>query len=207
VNDSPERMGGSRAAQPFTTTSLRPIMDGVLKRGQKMPDESDLEWLASYLNLTYHQFSFAKAVANNSKPVADSVSAALATLTEFFETRWQTCFPKTGKGPSAGVIESERRFRSRFQALLRAFEQHDFPLDMDAGLLMPHMDNWRSIAKPVASAFKTAMQRNNPTHPFGRSNRGPVPRFVAAAIPMITGERPSVENVAKHLKDQAHRKQ
>jgi hypothetical protein len=41
---------------------------------------------------------------------------------------------------------------------------------------------------------------------FGRSNQGPVPRFVAAVMPLMAGESPTVAAVAQHLKRVARRK-
>ena len=41
--------------------------------------------------------------------------------------------------------------------------------------------------------------------PYGLSNEGPLARFVAAIVTVITGESPTVAAVAKHLKG-AHRK-
>ena len=82
--------------------------------------------------------------------------------------------------------------------------EHDFKLDMDMDncAMMPPQENWHDVAEAVAAAFKMAM------HPqkFGHSNMGPVPRFVASVMTLMTNEMPSVSTVAQHLKRRARSK-
>jgi len=199
-------MAASRSADPgltgsFTVPILRGILDGVLKRSQTKPGQVDLELLAYSLNQIREVFAFAQQTANESKPLADRVRDAIEVLTVFFERRRQACCVEDGTRPSVELIESEQRLREQFSSFLKAMEVHKFELDMDAGLLMPRLDCWRQLAEVVANQFRVAMSQANGTRKFGRSNDGPVPRFVAAVVPRITGENPSVQNVGKHLKD------
>jgi len=60
---------------------------------------------------------------------------------------------------------------------------------------------WHDIAHDLAVAFRLAMRPTNPALKMGLSNKGPIPRFIAAVVPHITGERPNVEQVGKYLKD------
>jgi hypothetical protein len=60
---------------------------------------------------------------------------------------------------------------------------------------------WYDIACELAFDLQVAMRPNNPTLQMGLSNAGPMQRFVAAAVPHTTGERPKVELVGKYLKD------
>jgi hypothetical protein len=182
---------------PFDGPMLRTTLENenVLKRPQKKPSKAQLDELALHLNFIRATFQFAKNVGNDSKPAADRVKDAIQSLIGFFDKRRSACFPKNGAGPGAAIVENEEQLRLQFDCFLRAMRAHNFQLDMDAGLLMAHLDSWRPLAEPIASAFCAAMHQK-----FGRSNSGPVPRFVAAVIPFITDERPSVENVGKHLK-------
>ncbi len=50
--------------------------------------------------------------------------------------------------------------------------------------------------------FGTAMRPTNPGVRLEIGNTGPVSRFVAAAVPLISGERPTVDAVAQELKRQ-----
>jgi hypothetical protein len=43
------------------------------------------------------------------------------------------------------------------------------------------------------------MRSTNPTVELRVSNSGPIARFVAALIPTITGDRPTLVNVARFL--------
>jgi hypothetical protein len=202
-------MAASRSADPrstgsFTIPILRGIMDDVLKQSQTKPSQMDLELLAYSLNQIREVFAFAQQTANESKPLADRVRDAIEVLKVFFERRRQACCVEDGTHPSVEIIENEWRLREQFSSFLKAMEMHKFELDMDAGLLMPRLDCWRQLAEVVANQFRAAMSRANGTQKFGYSNDGPVPRFVAAVVPRITGENPSVQNVGKHLKDLAH---
>jgi hypothetical protein len=152
--------------------------------------------LANSLNLIHGAFTFAGKTGNQSKPMAEAVKGALEVLISFFEKRKQACCAEGGaRRPSDQIVEAEKLLYDQFHRFLQAMETHNFELDMDAGLLMPHLDSWRPLAEPIANAFRAAMHQE-----FGRSNTGPVARFVATVVPFITDELPSVENVGKHLK-------
>ena len=84
---------------------------------------------------------------------------------------------------------------------------HHLELEIDHAILMPDHKNWRSIASSVESLFRPVMERANPKVKFGYSSAGnPVSRFVAAVVPMITGEKPEIGNVANYLKRQRKRR-
>jgi hypothetical protein len=194
-----------KSSPVFTVGKLRTILNDIQKRGIK-PSSFDLEQLARMLNQTHDLFTFAVNTANKSKPAADKVRDALEVLRCVFEERQQACCAEDGtKLPSARIVEDEKRLFNQFNSFLQAMEAHHFELDMDAGLLMPHIDGWRPLAESIASAFKATMSRTNPGLKLGHSNDGPVPRFVAAVVPSITGETPKVFNVGKHLKDYARK--
>jgi hypothetical protein len=72
--------------------------------------------------------------------------------------------------------------------------------------LIPPAERWHDLADTIAHFFIVAMRPNNPTVRFGRSNDGPVPRFVASIIPFITGDTPDVAAVGQHLKRIARKK-
>ena len=141
-----------------------------------------------------------------SRPLCKKVLPALGVLMEFFEERRKACcdVPLNAR-PSATVIESERRLCDQFYNFFEAMNAHDFSLDMDMGGLMPANDKWSHFAVVIADDFKQAMTPNNPTLHLGISNEGPVPSFVQAVVPMMTGEEPSVWAVAQCLKRRARK--
>lgn len=187
----------------FHSAMLRKIIGEFLTDRYRPPRASDLEQLAIALNRIHTNYVLAVTVWKASKPRADNIKAAVATLALFFEERRQACL----EGHiSAQVIENEKHLSDRFFSFVEALERHDFQLDMDAGLLTPDIEGWRQIAEVVAGFFIAAMAPNNGGKILGRSNDGPLPQFVARVIPLITGEEPSVGNVANQLKDEARKR-
>jgi hypothetical protein len=63
---------------------------------------------------------------------------------------------------------------------------------------------WEGYARALADEFKQAMASTNSTR-LGDSADGPVARFIAAVIPLVFSETPSVQAVAQVLKRQAKR--
>jgi len=181
---------------PFTCVNLTEILERVLTKRQLPPSRRGIEQWAFILNDIAGVFRFSRKFAG-AEEKADRVSRALETLSDFFEERRGVCCDS--RYP-ADVVESERALYDRFWAFFDAMAHHSFELDMDAVVLMPEYESWHDIAVAVASSFRLAMAEKNPHDRFGFSNDGPVARFVAEVVPMITGETPRVETVAQHLK-------
>ena len=55
------------------------------------------------------------------------------------------------------------------------------------------------VKEKIAKNFREAMRSTNPTLTFALSNNGPLSRFVAAVIPLVTGERPTEAAVRAEL--------
>jgi len=193
---------------PFTPERLKLIFDEVLKGNTRRPPVNQLRELAQSLNLIHGVFTFYSTVEKQSRIRGETVRGALMALVTFFEERRQellTRFPSqeaaTGTRGAAETIEAEGRLYDSFCKFVQAMEGHPFNLDMDGNPLMRReLKNWHSLAQDIAEPARIALRFNNPTMLFGRSNDGPLPRFVAAVIPEITGERPSITAVGKHLK-------
>lgn len=79
----------------------------------------------------------------------------------------------------AAIKQNEAKLR-----FLDAMEHHPRPAE-----------RWRQIAPALADVFAEMMQRD-----YGLSQDGPVARFIAAVVPVITGETPKAPNVCEHLK-------
>lgn len=190
--------------EPFTIAKLQKILENDVLKGQAMP--SDLNTMAWALNDIHGAFWFRKTTAPESRAKqarAKLVRDAIEVLTSFFEERRRAYSSKDGTA-SPKIIKGERRLYKQFHHFVLAMEAHDFQLamDVDEGALMPRLDSWRHIAEAVAGVFTIAMFPQE----FGRSNKGPVARFVAAVMPLMTSERPVVPTVAQQLKRRARGK-
>lgn len=64
----------------------------------------------------------------------------------------------------------------------------------------PLFESWHDIAGFISAVFVTAMASANPDFRVGRSSDGPGARFVAAVLPVIAGQNPSVGTVGQYLK-------
>lgn len=61
------------------------------------------------------------------------------------------------------------------------------------------VDKWHDYGAELAEAFRAAARTTNPREPFVLSNHGPATRFLAAAIPHISGENPNTETIARYF--------
>ncbi len=62
---------------------------------------------------------------------------------------------------------------------------------------------WQAFGLALAGDFHTAMKGSNPRFAAAKiSHAGPLPRFIAAVAPILTGEHPTVASVATILKQQ-----
>jgi hypothetical protein len=60
---------------------------------------------------------------------------------------------------------------------------------------------WHEFVGALADEFCRAIQPRNPTRRIGNSVGGPLPRFLAAAIPHISGETPTKSAVRGYLEE------
>jgi len=161
-----------------------------------MPSMGELNGLAWALNDIHGVFWFRKTTARGSQfkhEKANRVGDAIQVLMCFFDQRRQAW-----QAATTDVVDRERRLYDLFRDFVRAMTAHNFRLDMDTddAALMPPLESWRHVAESVAGAFRIAMFPQE----FGRSNEGPVARFVAAVMPLMASESPTVSAVAQHLK-------
>jgi hypothetical protein len=182
--------------EPFTVTNLQKILEDDVLKGQTMPSMVALNALAMDLNDIHGVLWFRKTTASESQfkhERAKRVGDAIHVLMCFFDQRRQTWH-----AANTDVVDRERRLYDLFRDFVNAMTAHDFQLAMDTddAALMPPLESWRHVAESVASAFKIAMFPQE----FGRSNEGPLARFVAAVMPLMAGESPTVSAVAQHLK-------
>jgi hypothetical protein len=58
---------------------------------------------------------------------------------------------------------------------------------------------WKNFGPALVEHFRRAMRSTNPAF-GGMWDNGPVPRFIAAVVPLVTGEQPTPRSVAAQLK-------
>jgi hypothetical protein len=206
--DAADKPKSTVSREPLSPAAVRKIMAGVIKDQRIVlpsPNSVDLRRLTRTLNDLQAHFKFAQETGNKSKGTADRVSGALSVLVDFFHERGKAIQEDNGLRPE--TIKNEKRLLGAFGKFMKALQQHSFDLSMDAAVLMPELRGWHSYTEILSGSFKLAMAGANPDREFGQSNDGPVARFVAAIIPHITGETPTVGAVSKRLKDTArHRR-
>ena len=192
---------------PFTVANLRTLLrDTVLKGNQTMPSVAALHDLASILNSLRGLYAFLSKDTKDAKRRADKVRDAFSTIQEFFEERAEACGWTDTPKVDTKTYAVEQALYNHFYSFMEAFRDHPFDLDMDADVIAGYLNGWHSIAGKIACSFKGAMADTTNGAAFGLSNEGPIPRFVAAIIPIITGETPSIQAVGKWLKDEARKK-
>jgi hypothetical protein len=187
--------------EPFTVANVRETLCDVLKDQTTMPSEAALRTLAAALNDIHGAFWWRKTTlpeSDSQDARANRVCDAIQTLMCFFDQRSQAW-----RGAPAEVVDRERQLYDRFRDFVQAMTAHDFLLGMDRddAALMPRLENWHHVAEGVVAGFRLAM------HPvkLGSSNEGPVARFVAAVMPLMTGDHPTASAVSQHLKRQKRR--
>jgi len=192
-------------APPFTLEGVRALLaPPVLKRGFP-PNRDRLNGLVTRLN----QWKGAvRRYQETWRPSGDRTSAARRAAETLLEelphlrSDLRRMIEEHESLPAFMVQQTQHEIEAldTIQTGLTRLLNESMVL-MPITMVVPQMEKWRHIAVGISDDFCEAMRPTNPTLPLGRSNDGPVPRFVAAVIPGITGEHPSVQNVGKHLKE------
>ena len=75
----------------------------------------------------------------------------------------------------------------------------DDPIFRTMAIEAPDLADWHTFAYVLAELFRACVATTNPKY-LGYANGGPTPRFLAGAIPLISGETPSEGTIAAKLK-------
>lgn len=62
-----------------------------------------------------------------------------------------------------------------------------------------HVSNWHWMVTALSEPFTAAMSSSNNRFTFGVSPAGPFARFVAAVVPLVSGDKPSLQSVARRV--------
>ncbi len=171
--------------ESITAERLREILAGqVLGRGLRMPGDDELEELAAVLDAWRQRF-VAEQELEPIRQAQRNAMAALATL-----------------GQAVDVIGQDNR---RFAVAVAIGDIRRNIRNIKASPLwgspmLSGINGWKWLGETWREDFVTAMRPRNPGFDPGLSRNGPLARFITAAAPMVTGERPTRGSVASQLK-------
>ncbi len=94
---------------------------------------------------------------------------------------------------------SGRREAARLAMISAATAWLDDPIFRTMAIEAPDLADWHTFAYVLAELFRACVATTNPKY-LGYANGGPTPRFLAGAIPLISGETPSEGTIAAKLK-------
>ena len=194
--------------QPMRALSvegLRTLLREVLKKDEIMPSRADLTELARHLDgyrklhlVNVEQWKPQAAAARKASQAARFLGTHLPKI----RADAIASLPHFSSEPGFMIARIERDI-----AAMNAVESGLKYLLTESMALVPMTtamapsEKWRDLAVALSDAFVNALRPNNPHRIFGRSNDGPVPRFVSAIIPHVTGDAPTTLAVGKVLKD------
>jgi hypothetical protein len=215
-----KQMGAVRAV--LSIPSLQELMRGAVLRGnQKVPSEDFLQVLASelrllrilssardYIGQEHKLFDEWLTILSHSLEVTQKIrerfNLYLAVERGDLKTRL-LAYPEFTTNDDIAERKSEIARIEMEQALIAKLQtttetilkwRHSRP-NGDQYVIR----SWHDIAHRLVLAFVSAMRSTNAGFKLGLSNEGPCQRFVAAVVPHVTGELPSVQAVGKWLKD------
>ncbi len=191
----------------FTAASLRELFEATLRIKGKghTPKTENLFRLAGFLNALRAMYWNYNKIWKKEAAGSDGMTELMYQLRALMQWRFErfTAFlsEEVVTEASADFVNRERALYTKFHELELAFSAADVSPTMNIGALAPTYEGWRSIAEMVSTAIQNAMLPSN--RPMGLGSDGPISRLVAAIIPKITGDEPSVGNVALCLKKKA----
>lgn len=221
------------AGKPFTAESLRELfakdvlaanargkVRGAKKRSAtvrlNMPDETELRELARILNGWRSSVYMPEREWLALRKSQDDARTALKELTQALAKikRENKAFLDAAKSDSAPPIvfnTLERRLAAIDAALgcISRVEKSSFLTEPDpygASQSHPGILNekgWKWLADVLPADFVNAIRPANPKIKIGLGHGGPLARFIAAVVPILTGELLSARSVSAELKKRA----
>jgi hypothetical protein len=192
----PKRQPRAKPDQPITTAIIRDLLvQHVLTGRQEMPGESELNTLACNLEhwrKLLHQDARAARLERDEQRIRTAyheLSDALASLRRTaaaifnlsdepgYKQQWQS---------TVDAINEQQQWARRWELWYRSSKKRS--------------PRWEPIGPILAEDLQNALLPANPRVRLRLSNRGPVARFVAKVVPLLTGDHPTTGSVATQLK-------
>jgi hypothetical protein len=189
----------------FTTDELRNVLKETKRKEWVLPENAQIERLASILNIWKAQFYAAQQSRLFNEKLAEAEAAIISLrrlMPEIYQHRKTAA--DAGDWFSVPMAESAKR-------LLEALDFPDsYPGTLPPVLACVHRDthknsfpnalkDWRWLIKVMPVDFEAAMRPANPSIIFGKSKGGPLTRFLEAIIPRVTGENPPASAIGAQL--------
>lgn len=181
------------------------LKDDVVRGNQRVPNKAACEMLVLQLARTRRRANFLNIRQSNSfrnvEPLRNAIQKSLDHLTHAVPEMLDNI-----KQPEAwGALALAADLPGLEIDVLEDFARS---LDDIRGLvcMQPHRVTtkarkiWHGVVKDLAKAFLSAMKATNPSASFGKSDNGPVVRFLSAIMPLITGEAPSPTTIEQFLR-------
>ena len=191
-------------ASPFTSVVLRDLLERKVLPGPKamrqrlrMPTAAALDHLAGILNV-HHAYFYDAQECRAFNELAKEAEAAIAALS--------AVLPRLAAFHQRGADAGDPFARWRADAARRlAVEVGRDPRRIVERETAPdHVRGWRWLVDVLPPLLATALESTNPEVKLG--DEGPAARFVAAVVPFLSGEHPTVNTVAERLKERTQEK-
>jgi hypothetical protein len=198
-----ERAAKLRQHVPFTADSLRDLLrDKVLIAPMVMPADGEIETLVNILNFWQSYYSQLIVDASAYNELLEREKAALDTLADVLpklsaKIRADLHARRDMLGLQIANGFAKKRL-DQIEVILKAIKPTGFWTEFWEKDTRPDM-GWRELSTALATDFERAMRPANPTVNLARSGRGVVSRFIAAAIPDISGEDIEVATASRHF--------
>jgi hypothetical protein len=183
----------------FTAHDLRDLFDkqkivGVYK-DWRAPNVEHLKELAEQIALLRHTYRLNRLIDHEAQETVEcALKDMIPALPAIIQTNAAMAEEARRRGDSS---ESALRQQQRLQHLLEAAQA--VWEDGIGWRVFPQTEKWHTYVVPLTEYFRDAMQVANPGIKLELSNHGPVSNFLAAVIPLISGESPKDETIARYL--------
>jgi len=191
----------------FTTDELRDVINETKRKEWVLPENAQIERLASVLNIWKAKFYAAQQSRLFNEKLAEAEAAIRSLrrlMPEIYEYRKTAA--EAGDWFSGSMAESAKK-------LLEALDYPDsYPGTLPPVLACVHRDthqdsfpnalkDWRWLIRVMPVDFENAMRPANPNAKFGMSKGGPLTRFLEVIIPRVTGESVSATAIGQQFID------
>ena len=207
--------------QEITTELLKTTFaEKRIIRDGRQPSNTDLIFLAGELEFLRHCHVYGAAVAGDARmKLQASLIAALGALPTVLDGAEKMMAINRDYGWDDTHVAQEHAKLQRLKDAILAFEPPPphpdvLPLMVDYQTwqpicietkMAPDATTWHNFAHRLASDFQAALQKANPGKEIGLTPIGPVSRYLAAVIPLVSGETPRGDAAIKYLRDEMGR--
>jgi hypothetical protein len=193
-------------ASPFNEEMLRELLKlDVLGKRLKMPADAEIKKLARVLNFWRSHYQVGQTfrpLNQRKKKARDALAAFKTSCADLKDDAQRHLASATEDAAPSKVLKTLARRLDEIGAIekfLATAENYSVIADLNS-LVGEH---WLTVADALIQDFHNAMSPANPQLKLvklGLGHNGPLARFFAAIVPLLTGERPTSGSIATQLK-------